>query len=85
MPPVGRVSKEARRAGLFLLVAANRWEFFSASSGKYLLCWFADSRRWTTPNDSGRAFSPFGALHQAVAEDKRLGRLDAHPFSEGVR
>jgi len=65
------VSKEARRAGMFLLCERFRWEFLSARTGRTVLTWFQDSGRWTIPGGrTGEARSPFWALHAAIAADR---------------
>lgn len=69
---VGKVSRDAKRAGLFLLVHDDgRWEFLSATTGKSVLTWFSGTSTWTTTRGRrGKARSPFVAMHEAIKSDR---------------
>ena len=75
-----RVRNEAQRAGLFLFVHKDRWEFLSNATGKSLLTWWPSNGGFTTTSgERGASRSPFGALHAAIRCDRE------HTGKRGLR
>lgn len=67
-----KVMREAKKAGLFAFFSNNRWEFSDPTTGKWIASW-EDGKWWGIDNRRGKAGSPFGAMHVALALRRKYG------------